>query len=86
MSLAQKVTNEHGIPNDLLDVEILLLFEENPVLYSGVLVGGVGEELEDLGYIEPIEPNRGTPRATKLVNFNMLNHHQAHNIKMKNKK
>ena len=29
------------------------------------------EELEDLGYIEPIEPNRGAPRATKLVNFNM---------------
>ena len=48
-------------------------------------VGG-WEELEGLGYIEPIEPNRGTPRATKLVNFNMLNHHQAHNIKKMNEK
>ena len=44
---------------------------ENPVVYFGVLVGGWEEELEDLGYIEPIEPNRGAPRATKLVNFNM---------------
>ena len=35
-------------------------------------VGG-GGELEDLGYIEiePIQPNRGTPSATKLVNFNI---------------
>ena len=37
----------------------------------GMCVGGGWKELEELGYIEAIQPNRGRLAATKLANFNI---------------
>ena len=37
----------------------------------GTCVGGGWKELEELGYIEAIQPNRGRLAATKLANFNI---------------